>query len=73
MNIRNRNNNVEPVHSLKRAEPVKTVDWTFVALATGLTLFFGVLIVLLLTGFKCVESGLIYNNGELILCILGTL
>ena len=70
MNIRNRNN-VEPVHSLHPAEPERIVDWTFVALATGLTLFFAILLVLMLIGFKGVESGVEYN--EVVLCILKTL
>lgn len=69
MNIRNRK--VEPVHSLHPAEPKRAVDMTFVALATLLTLFFGILLVLMLIGFKGVESGVEYNG--VVLCILGTL
>ena len=67
MNIRN-HKKVKPVHSLHPAEPERIVDWTFVALATGLTLFFAILLVLMLIGFKGVESGVEYN--EVVLCIL---
>lgn len=68
MNIRNRK--VEPVHSLYPKKE-RIVDWTFVALATGLTLFFATLLILMLIGFKGVESGITYNGG--LLCIFGTL
>ncbi len=53
--------------SLYPAKPKET-DWSFVILATGLTLFFGLLIVAMLIGVKGVESGYIYNGG-LFVCI----
>ena len=69
MNIRNRK--VEPVHSLHPAEPQRIINWTFVALATSLTVFFGILLALMLVGFKGVESGVEYNG--VVLCIFATL
>lgn len=57
--------------SLYPAKPVKT-DWTFVAIATFMMCFFGILLALMIGGFHAVESGLVYNNGGL-LCILGIL
>lgn len=66
MNIRN-HKKVKPVHSLYPKKE-RTVDWTFVALATGLTLFFATLLILMIIGVKGVESGYTYNGG--LLCIL---
>ena len=50
------------VKSLYPAKP-KEIDWSFVILATGLTLFFGLLVVSMIAGFHAVESGWIYNGG----------
>lgn len=58
--------------SLYPAKPQKKVNWSFVLIATGLTCFFGVLVALMLAGFKGVESGYTYNGG-LLLCMLATL
>lgn len=66
MNIRKQKNKPVTSYSAKQE-----IDWTFVALATGLTLFFGILLVLMLIGFKGVESGIQYN--EVVLCLFRTL
>lgn len=50
-------------------EPQK-IDWTFVLLATGMTCFFGILIALMLAGFKGVESGMMYNGGALCISVI---
>ena len=49
---------------VKSLYPAKTgkVDWTFVIMATLMTCFFGVLVALMLAGFKGVESGIVYNG-----------
>lgn len=39
----------------------RKVDWSFVIMATLMTCFFGILIALMLAGFKGVESGLTYQ------------
>ena len=49
--------------TLYPAKTGKRVDWSFVIMATLMTCFFGILIALMIAGFKGVESGLVYNGS----------
>ena len=70
MNIR-KNKTIEPVNSLKPAQPkkevklinIKNINWTFIALVLVVILFFIFMFWLLLTGFHAVDSGWTYNGG----------
>jgi len=54
----------EPVYSLYPSQKRRklNVNWTFIAVVIGLTLFFAVLLISMLMGTAGVESGNYYNH-----------